>query len=263
MDNYRRLTIVGTLALCLFLLARFPAATAFAWFAPEGVGAFGVSGTLWNGQAKVISATGMQFRNTKWDIALWQLLLGRFGGDLDTRWGGGFINASGSVSAAGTVRLSNMRGSFDVGQLSTLLGTSGIGGTATLDIQELQLENNWPVRLVGSGQLNNLTSSLMGRGAAQLIGDIGFRFDSDTETAPDTVTGELQDAGGPLQLDGTLVLTPPANYEIVTRVKARPEAADSLRRNLNFLGQPEPDGTRIFQLAGSMQQEAPADAPES
>ncbi|MBT8422744.1 MAG: type II secretion system protein N [Gammaproteobacteria bacterium] len=253
MDNYRRLALVGALALCVFILARFPAATAFAWFAPDGVGAFGVSGTIWRGEAKVISAGGVQLRNTRWDIALSQLLLGRFGGDVDTRWGGGFLNASGSVSVLGTVRLRDVKGSFDLGQANALLGSPGIGGTAKLDFQELRLENNWPVHAIGTGQLTNLTSAMLGRGAAQLIGDVGFEFDSNTETAPDTVTGKLQDTGGPLQLDGTLELTPPANYEIVTRIAARDTAAESLRRNLSFLGQPEPDGTRIFQLAGSFE----------
>lgn len=257
MTDFRRLIIVGALALCVFLLGRFPAATALAWFAPDGVGAFGVSGTVWNGKAKVISAGSLQFRNTEWDITLSQLLLGRFGGDIDTRWGGGFLDANGSISIGGTVRLSDVKGSFDIGQLNALLGNAGVGGTATLDMQEIRLEDNWPVYVVGNGRLTNLTSELMGRGAAQLIGDIGFRFDSLTETAPDTVTGLLEDAGGPLELNGTLVLTPPANYEIKARVKARASAADSLRRNLNFLGQPEPDGARIFQLAGSL--ESPAD----
>jgi len=253
MNTQRRLTLVGILALCLFLVARFPAATAFAWFAPEGVGAFGVTGTVWQGQAKVISAGGMQLRNTQWELARWPLLVGHLGGELDTRWGGGFLNARGSVTRGGTIRLQDLRGSFDIGQLNAMLGLPGIGGTATLDLSELVLRDNWPVRAVGTGNLRNLTSALMGRGAAQLIGDIGFEFNSDTETAPDTVTGNLQDTGGPLQLNGSLILTPPSNYEIMTRVKARDNAAESLRRNLSFLGQPEPDGTRIFQLAGSVE----------
>ena len=60
-----RLTLVGSIALVLFLLLRFPASTAFAWFAPSGVGAFGVTGTLWNGKAQLISAPGLQFRNMR------------------------------------------------------------------------------------------------------------------------------------------------------------------------------------------------------
>lgn len=252
MPSFKRLAIIGAVTLLVFMLVRFPASTAFAWFAPDGVGAFGVSGTVWKGRARLISAPGLLFRNSEWDLAAWRLLLGQAGGDFSTRWGGGFLEASGSISIAGTVRLRDVRGSFDITQLSGALATPDIGGVASLDFSELVLRDNWPTRIVGTGRLRNLTSPLMGSGAAQLIGDIAFEFDADTETSSETVTGKLSDAGGPLELQGTLILTPPGNYDLKSRVRARPDAPESLRRNLSFLGAPEPDGMRIFQLAGSI-----------
>jgi len=252
MVENKRLIVVGCMALALFAVIRFPASTAFSWFAPAGVGAFGIEGTIWNGKARLINAPGLQFRNTEWDVAAWRLLIGQLGGDFNTRWGGGFVEASGNAGIGGKISLRNIRGSFDIRQLNSVLGTPDIGGVATVDLSELVLKNSWPTRIVGSGQLKNLTSPLMGRGAAQLIGDIGFEFDADTETDSETVTGKLRDTGGPLQLEGSLLLTPPGNYDLKARLKARETAAESLRRNLMFLGAPEPDGNHIFQLAGSI-----------
>ena len=49
-----------------------------------------------------------------------------------------------------------------------------------------------------------------------------------------------------------LVLTQPAGYTLETRIKVRPSAPESLRRNLEFLGPAEPDGSRLFNLSGTI-----------
>jgi hypothetical protein len=58
--------------------------------------------------------------------------------------------------------------------------------------------------------------------------------------------------GGPLELKGTILLRPPGSYTLKARVKARDSAPEALKKNLEFLGAPESDGMRIFQLAGSI-----------
>ena len=247
-----RLLTVGLISLVLFMVARFPAATAFAWFAPAEVQAFGVTGTVWSGEAKLINAGGLQLRNTEWNVKILRLLTGRLSGPFRTRWGGGFIEADGGVNLTGTISLENVKGSFDIAPLNNVLGIPNIGGIATVDLSEVIIRDNWPQRLVGRGELRSLSSPLMGRGDAQFIGDVGFLFNTDTETALNTVTGQLQDTGGPLQLNGTLILTPPGNYDLKTRLKARASAPETLQQNLKFLGSPEADGTHLFQLAGSI-----------
>ncbi len=252
MPAVSRLLTVGLISLLLFMVARFPAATALAWFAPAELQAFGVTGTVWSGQAKLINAGGLQLRNTEWNVKLLRLFSGRLSGPFRTRWGGGFIEADGGISLTGTISLADVRGSFDIAPLNNVLGIPNIGGIASVDLTEVVIDENWPQRLVGRGELRSLSSPLMGRGDAQFIGDIGFLFNTDTETARNTITGQLQDTGGPLQLNGTLVLTPPGNYDLKTRLKARESAPDSLSQNLKFLGAPEADGTYVFQLAGSI-----------
>jgi len=248
----RQLAVAGTAALLVFMLSQFPAATAFAWFAPAGSGGFGFQGTIWNGSARLISVGGQQLRNTRWELSVWRLFTGRLAGDIETRWAGGFIEGWASVSVTGAIDMREVRGSFDIAPLSPLLGLPQAGGIATLDLSEVAVRDSWPQRLIGTGEVRNLSSPLMGSGEAQVIGDIGISFDTATETDADTITGLLNDTGGPLELSGTLLLTPPGNYELRSRVRARRGAPEALRRNLNFLGAPEPDGTHIFQIAGSI-----------
>jgi len=243
---------LGLACFCVFLIALLPARAVFALLPANLVSGFGVSGSIWNGSAKIINVAGQQLRNTEWDIALNQLLLGRLGGDFKTRWNDGFVEGFGTISLGGTIRLSETEGSVDAAALPVAPGTTRLGGQISLQIDELELQDNWPRHLVGRAEVLNLSSSLMGSGAAALIGSFAVTFDSTAEPDSDAINGIIADIGGPLELSGNLLLAPPKNYTLKTRLKAREDAPASLQNNLTFLGAPEADGSRIFQLAGSL-----------
>jgi hypothetical protein len=243
---------LGLACFAIFVIALFPARAGFALFAPDTVGGFGISGTVWNGSAKIITIGGQQLRNTEWDLALTRLLLGRLGGDIKTRWSGGFAEGFGTISLGGTIRLHDFQGSIDAETLTAAVGAPSLGGQISLQIEELKLSDNWPRHLIGRAEIVNLSSPMMGRGAAALIGNFAVEFDSTLELDPGKLTGKITDTGGQLELSGTLLLEAPANYTLKTRLKARPDAAVSLQKNLEFLGTPEDDGTRLFQFAGSL-----------
>lgn len=252
MDRYRKVAGAGLILALLFAIRLFPAHVAFAMFAPDEVTGFGINGTVWQGSARIISAGGQQLRNTEWDLALTRLLIGRFGGDFKTRWGDGFLEGFGTVSMLGTISMADARASFSATSLESVLGIPRVGGQVSLQLEELQVKDNWPHRLVGKGEIRNFSSPLMGQGEADIIGNVSMDFDTGTETDVNAITGRLSDSGGPLELKGTILLQPPGSYTLKVRVKARDSAPEALKRNLEFLGNPESDGTRIFQLAGSI-----------
>lgn len=252
MFDRRRLFWIAPALFVLFALVQFPARLAFAWFAPPGVGGFGFAGTIWNGSARIISVDGLQLRNTEWELAVPWLLTGRLAGDFRTRWSGGFAEGFASIGFGGTVTLRDTQASVELSLVDSLLGLPSLAGQLTADIAVLELADGWPHRFVGTGEIRSLSSPLMGEAGADLIGDVGFDFDTATETESDTVTGRLRDTGGPLELDGRIRLTPPGEYELEARVRARESAPPSLRNNLNYLGPPEPDGTHEFRMAGSI-----------
>jgi general secretion pathway protein N len=252
MREYKKLITLGAACFCVFVLTMLPARFVFAVFMPDSVQGFGVEGSIWNGSARIINVAGQQLRNTEWDLALSRLALGQLGGDFKTRWGSGFAEGFGSISITGTIRLSDAMASFDVAMLNSLLGIPKIGGQISLQIQNLEVADNWPQQFSGSGEIRNLSSPLMGSGAADLIGNVAVEFDTATETDVQTITGQIHDTGGPLELKGTVLLTPPGNYDLSTRIKARADAPKALQENLKYLGSPESDGSYIFKLAGSI-----------
>jgi general secretion pathway protein N len=246
--------IISLAVVCFltFVVAIFPARAGLALLVPVGIEAFGVTGTIWQGQAKLINASGQQLRNTEWDLSFARLLIGQIGGNFSTRASSGFVEGFGTISLGGTIRVQDARAGMDAGMLQALGAAPALNGQISIRLDELELSDNWPVLLVGEGQVINLSSPLMGRGEAAQIGNARINFDTTTETTEGTVTGKISDDGGPLQIDGTLLLTKPANYSLKVRLKARPGAPKALQQNLEFLGSPESDGTRIFQLAGSL-----------
>lgn len=252
MQPYKKLLTLGIVCFLLFFFTAFPARVVFAVFMPDTVQSFGVTGSIWNGHARIINIGGQQFRNTEWNIAVSQLVFGQLGGDFKTRWGSGFADGFATISAGGTLRLKNTQTSFDIGLLTALLGIPQMGGQISVEINNLKIVDNWPHQLSGTGEIRNLSSPLLGSGAASLIGNVAVDFDTATETNAETITGQIHDAGGPLEINGTLLLTPPGNYDLSTRIRARPDAPRALQDNLRFLGSPESDGSYIFKIAGSI-----------
>jgi general secretion pathway protein N len=252
MPSLKKLISLGVICFVAFLIVTFPAHVVFSFLLPGSIQSFGVAGSIWKGSARIINVNNFQLRNTEWDINLSRLLIGQVGGDFKARWGGGFAEGFGSISGAGTLRLENTQAGFDLGSLNGIAGLPQVGGQISTMINELELINNWPQRLEGTIDISNLSSPMMGQGKAGLIGNVSATFTPESESSSDGITGLIKDAGGPLEISGELVLTPPGNYALNTRVKARANAPSSLKNNLSFIGKAERDGSYKFELAGDI-----------
>jgi general secretion pathway protein N len=68
-----------------------------------------------------------------------------------------------------------------------------------------------------------------------------------------THRGQLRDLGGPLEVEGTLVLRPDLSWQVDALLRARPGASDRLARLLEYLGPPDAQGRRTFSAAGDAQ----------
>jgi len=63
--------------------------------------------------------------------------------------------------------------------------------------------------------------------------------------------GTLVDLGGPLAVQGTLRLTDQPGYVLEGQVAPRADAAPDLVSDLQFLGSPDAEGRRPFNIAGT------------
>jgi len=72
------------------------------------------------------------------------------------------------------------------------------------------------------------------------------------KSPPGTLTGDLSDIGGPLQVTGTLQLKPDRSYLIEGLIAPRPDAPSDVVNTLQFLGAADAQGRRPFSLAGTL-----------
>ena len=108
----------------------------------------------------------------------------------------------------------------------------------------------WPAR--GSVRLAGVSLELPGvQGNRAAAGNFELTFDAPEVSAEQPLTADLKDAGGPLELAGTVVLTPPRNYEINGTARPREGAPQALVQGLQMAGPRDGDGRHAISLAGS------------
>ena len=169
---------VGFGAYVAFALATFPAGTALRWFAPPGVTFAGVAGTLWSGSAASCSVEGFTVEQLRWQTRPSQLLLGRVAANVEARIPDGFV--TGVVTASSSeVRFNELRAATSLPALANLMPVRGMRGQASVQLDELVLENGWPSTIVGRAQArgsrNRAADSGRQRRAAAL-GDYTITF---------------------------------------------------------------------------------------
>ena len=115
----------------------------------------------------------------------------------------------------------------------------------------LDVADNWPTRLIGSAQVTGVPLNIMGNGGGP-TGNYAVLFDAEAVPEDGLLSGSLSDDGGPLEVDGSIVLTPPVNYELQAKLRARPGAPADIVQALNLAGPVGPDGRREISIAGTL-----------
>ena len=101
---------------------------------------------------------------------------------------------------------------------------------------------------MGTLRVGRLSIALAG---SDNLGDYELSFD---QSAPeDGVLGRIKDLGtGPFEVAGSLSIRPNGNFALKGSVKARPNSPAHLSGVLQYLGAEAPDGSRQFELGGSL-----------
>lgn len=243
---------LGAGAYLAFLLTTFPAATAYRWFAPDAVRLAGVEGTLWSGSATLGSVGDIGLHEIQWRLRPWALFLARVGGQFQTRFGDGLLSTDVEVTLTQTT-LRNFRASASLGGLRELLPLGGIEGFVSADFAELRIQDAWPVGATGELRLGELVVPPLlspTGGALIALGNYQIRFAASTNPG---LVGNFEDQGGPLEVSGSIRLTPDRAYVIDGALRTRPNAPLELSQGLELMtAPPDASGLRAFNLTGSL-----------
>jgi general secretion pathway protein N len=245
---------VGIGAYLAFALSSFPAGTAYAWFAPAGLQLAGVEGTLWSGRAAVGNVGDLALHDVRWNVHAWQLLLGRLAADLRAQLDEGFVAAQVKATRS-RIALSEVRASTSLPTLRAVLPIAGLRGEANLTLGTLDLDvaKGWPTKVIGDLKLQQLeTVPLIPSGPRGKLLPIGNYVVHFVEGAG-PVNATFNDAGGPLEVSGTIAVTAGRAYTLDGLVKPRADAPQDLVDGLNVMtAEPDADGRRRLTLTGTL-----------
>lgn len=230
-----------------FAMALIPADAAWRWLAADDLRLAGVQGTVWSGRAALASAGPLGFRDVRWQMRPWSLLLARPEGRVETGLGDGFLQTEVRIGRSEIV-LTGITATCSLPVLASALPIAGIGGQVSLQLAELVLQDGWPAAARGQLRLGQLTVPSLVGGDPIALGNFNV-----TLSGADGLQGTFQDQGGPMEVRGSAGLTAAGEYEISGLVRARPEADAALTRGIELLtGAPDADGMRAFSLTGTL-----------
>ena len=236
------ITVLAVVAFAVIVIARLPAS----WVVPEPpsvVSCAAVEGSIWNGTCAGLVAQGSALGDLVWDVHALRLLSGRL-----------------SVNGVLTRPTGSVRGDFDIG-LDKSVTARNVHAELPLDQDVMSLMPRNLRTLHGNARADIALAHVAKDIVTQLQGRIELHDleDRDREVMPlgnysvtfpggsGDPTGQLQDLGGPLSVQGTVrLMQDKPGVELQGYITPRPDAVPALVNQLQYLGSPDSQGRREF-----------------
>lgn len=227
------LALLGLLAYALFLLLSLPAAQAWSWVGGQlPVQAYGLSGTVWSGQAAVVVQQGRRLEAVQWELQPASHLTGRLRADIQALLPDGRLRGNVSIAPGNRFTAQQLRLDMPAPELLQWAGISDrlpVQVTGRLDALLRELAIAGP-RVEKADGLLNWHGAVVRFGSIALpLGDLALRL----EPATGGTNGTLVNHGGAIDLGGTLRLSPDGRFVLDLAVQVRenfdPEAAPAMQ----------------------------------
>ncbi len=161
-----------------------------------------IHGSLWQGRADVVTDS-LTLHNVQWTVKPMQLFLGRLQINLAVDDGDLQLTSTAQIAFNGAVTLRDTSGALPAAQLNRFLPMKGLqlSGDMQFDLAEVMVQQQQLQQLSGMVQWREAAVKTP-MGATELG---AYRVDLIRE-ASGAITGDVQDLGGVLDLQGKLVL---------------------------------------------------------
>ncbi len=249
MRQIRLLAGAGLAALLVSLVALLPARVVFGVLGLPAGAASGLSGTVWRGTAERLSLGGVTLGPVRWTTRPARLLAGQVAADVEATLPDGFVNGTIALAMGGKIAITNLEAAAPLSWLAPAAGASG--GQLAARFDKLVLRAGRVETAIGTLNVAGVVLPIPTAGRQLGPGSYSVAFDAQALGSEEPLTGLLSDTGGPLEIAGTVLLTPPRAYELKGKAKPRPEAPPELRNALQMLGPATPDGAHDLSIAGS------------
>nr|BBG82718.1 general secretion pathway protein N [Shewanella sp.] len=233
--------VIGVIIYLVFLLVYLPAN----WLVsiaplPNNVAISGAEGTLWQGQASLVTIDQRQIEQVSWQLSPWGLLVGK--ADIDFKIGNRATPVSGKGSISWSfsgLRANNIR--FDLPDSFLLAGArlpfkTQIDGDVSLMVEILEQGKPWCEQLSGKLFLNN--TNVKNQYGVYPLGNISLGL-SCLDGQLKIATDETQNVLG---LTGSAILGESNLVKVSAKIKPTDAQPRDLREALSFLGRQDSQG---------------------
>jgi len=240
----RGLVLVAILTLVAALVLMFPARVAYHWVSSPLLTMSGIDGTVWRGTAREFTTNGVYLRDLSWTIKPLQLFTGRALYEVSGTPVSGFLDSEIAVGFGGKVALSNLTASVPLQMIERASNIAGLGGTANLKFERLELVGGRPAAMDGTIDIENLIVPMLGRTS---LG--GYRAEFFTQN--NGIVASVEDTDGVVDLAGSISLNLDGSYQFLGQVKEKSNTPESIRNQLKYLPAANDRGQHELRLEGS------------
>lgn len=242
------LTVVAGLLVFAIILGLNLPASWFAGFLPPQVRCNGLGGTVWHGECLGLQYQGAALGDAYWNLAPGAALTGRLSGDVSVQ--GNALQLSGELDT-------NLRGIGEFRNVAANLRMDPAllpfvpreqNGTLVAQLERFELgRQGSPTAIKGTIELRDFRQLAP---QPMALGSYVVTFDGQP-SADGSLTGKVNDLGGPFIVDATLQLSPSRSYLVQGYIIGRTAQAESLVREITLGAMPDASGRSTFSFEGT------------
>ena len=242
--------ITAIAAYLVFLLSMLPAqpiATLINDNTPARLS--GVSGSLWQGQARSLDVAGIKLTDARWNMKAWKLLLAQAALDIEARFEDQPVTGEVGATITGAVFVNTLDARLSADTVTRLanIPMAQLSGTFDITIDHA----SWR-----QGELPEAEGKLSWKQAAVTVAETASLGDvAITITGQDdSLHADVNNDGGDIELSGEATLNPQAEYQASMRFTPTASASRNLRKTLGMFAEKQADGSFLLNNNGSLQQ---------
>ena len=256
------LLVLGMVAYGLFLVTYLPMSLALKWSGvmPEEVRAYGVRGTILDGEFDALLWQNWRLDRIRWRFAPLQLFRGRIAYSLRFTNPDGSGEAITGIGIGGTVHMNDLMLRLPLKYLSRQWSLpTRFGGLIEVDLTEFSIEDG--AITAADGALIWSDAHLRASPPVAL-GTFNAHIEPLEKDGELSFEGPISDNGGAINASGAMQLSTNGNWQIRGKLALRDSSNTSVAHLLNSLGSTGADGTAGFELKGKLPLPQPDLVPE-
>ncbi len=210
----------------------------------------GVSGTIWQGKAYIVTVNDVQLKKTEWSFKLWKLFTGKLAIELDTFYLDNKVSAELGSSFTGRFFVNELSAKIAAQEIANIanIPMAQLDGTIHIDIEHAQWKQGELPLASGEIKWTNATVTVAETAS---LGNVSIVL---SESEQQLLNAEISNQGGDIKISGHAELVPEKNYTVDIKLIPTASASNNIKQSLGFFAQKQASGEYLLKKSGSLDQ---------